>query len=41
MRSITNQRKIARGARLGKILVFGSLGFLVAGLILALRMTQL
>ena len=41
MRSITNQRRIARGARLGKILVFGSLGFLVAGLILALRMTEL
>ena len=41
MRSITNQRKIARGALLGKILVFGSLGFLVAGLILALRMTAI
>jgi len=41
MRSITNQQKVTRGARLGKILVFGSLGFLVAGLVLALRMTEL
>lgn len=41
MRTITNEKQVARGARLGKILVFGSLGFLVAGLILALRLTQL
>ena len=41
MRSITNHRKIVRGARLGKILVFGSLGFLIAGLVLALRLTEL
>lgn len=41
MRTITNEKKVARGARLGKILVFGSLGFLIAGLILALRLTQL
>ena len=41
MRTITNEKQVARGARLGKILVFGSLGFLIAGLILALRLTQL
>jgi hypothetical protein len=39
MRSITNNKKITRGARLGKILVFGSLGFLTAGLVLSLRMS--
>lgn len=41
MRSLTNQRKVVRGARLGKILVFGSLAFLVAGLVLALRVSTL
>jgi hypothetical protein len=40
MHTITDERKIGRGARLGKILVFGSLGFLVAGLVLALRMRE-
>ena len=38
MYTLTDEHKIARGARLGKILVFGSLGFLVAGLVIALRM---
>lgn len=41
MRILTDERKIARGARLGRILVFGSLGLLVAGLVIALRMREI
>jgi hypothetical protein len=40
MRTFTDEHKIAHGARLGKILVFGSLGFLVAGLVIAVRMRE-
>ncbi len=36
MRAITNEARIARGARLGKIATFAGLGFLVAGLIISL-----
>jgi hypothetical protein len=41
MRAFTDEHKIARGARIGKILVVGSLGFLVAGLVIAVRMRAL
>jgi hypothetical protein len=36
MRAITNEARIARGARLGKIATLAGLGFLVAGLIISL-----
>jgi hypothetical protein len=36
MRAITNDARIARGARLGKIATFAGLGFLVGGLIISL-----
>jgi hypothetical protein len=36
MRAITNEARIARGARLGKIATFAGLGFLVGGLIISL-----
>ena len=36
MRAITNEPRIARGARLGKIATFAGLGFLVGGLIISL-----
>jgi hypothetical protein len=37
---ITNQATITRGARVGKIGVFAGLGFLLAGLIVSLTLTQ-
>ena len=36
MQNITNEERIAKGARIGKIGVFVSLGFLAAGLIISL-----
>ncbi len=35
MRSISNERKIARGARIGKIATLAGLGFLIGGLIIS------
>jgi Nuclease-related domain len=40
MQIITNQARIVRGARLGKIGVFAGLGFLLAGLIVSLTLKQ-
>ncbi|MGD2205550.1 MAG: nuclease-related domain-containing protein [Anaerolineae bacterium] len=40
MQSITNEDKIARGTRLGKIGVFVSLGFLGAGLLMSLTLQE-
>jgi len=38
MQNIVNEPRVARGARVGKIATFGSLGFLVAGLIISLTL---
>ena len=41
MRIVTDQVRIARGARLGKIGAFGGFGFLVVGMIVSLAFKQL
>jgi len=41
MQIITNENKVARGARLGKIATLGGLGFLTAGLIISLTIRDL
>lgn len=40
MRILTDEARIARGARLGKFLTFGALGLLLVGLILSMRMGE-
>ncbi len=40
MQSITNERKVARGARIGKIATLVGLGFLVGGLVISLTLQQ-
>ncbi|MGD8596479.1 MAG: hypothetical protein PVJ26_05600, partial [Anaerolineae bacterium] len=41
MQIISNERRIARGARIGKIATLVGLGFLVAGLIASLLLQQM